>query len=284
MRTINKIKDLQATLSPHRLSGGRIAFVPTMGNLHAGHISLVHRAKEVADVVVVSIFVNPLQFGENEDLDAYPRTLEEDQAKLVEAGANYLFTPDVSEMYPNGLAQQTCVSVPEITHRHCGASRPGHFDGVSTVVSKLFNMVRPDLAVFGEKDFQQLAVIRKMVADLCIPIDIVGVPTARGDDGLALSSRNGYLTEQEREIAPTLYRTILDTKAQIEQGEQDYRSLEAQANAILAEKSFRPDYYQICDAHTLEPACSQACELVILAAAYLGKTRLIDNTTLKLKV
>lgn len=284
MRTINKIKDLQASLNPHRQSGGRIAFVPTMGNLHEGHISLVRRAKEVADIVVVSIFVNPLQFGANEDLDNYPRTLEADQAKLVEAGTNYLFTPEVGEMYPNGLELQTTVSVPEITKRHCGASREGHFDGVSTVVSKLFNMVRPDLAIFGEKDFQQLAVIRKMVADLCIAIDVVGVPTARNEDGLALSSRNGYLTEQEREIAPTLYKAILETKAQIEQGERDYRALEAQANAILAEKGFKPDYYQICDAHTLEPASSKDCELVILAAAYLGKTRLIDNTTLKLKV
>jgi pantoate--beta-alanine ligase len=284
MQTKTKIKDLRAALSTDRQSGKRIAFVPTMGNLHSGHISLVERAKEVADIVVVSIFVNPLQFGVNEDLASYPRTLDADKAKLVDAGTSYLFYPEVDEMYPQGMSLQTQVSVPGITELHCGASRPGHFTGVATVVSKLFNMVQPDIALFGQKDFQQLAVIRKMVDDMCIPIDIIGVPTARASDGLALSSRNGYLSKEQRAVAPQLYQCLQDCVKRITNGDHDFIAIEDMARKTLMENGFKPDYFTISDSSSLEAANLNSKELVILAAASLGNTRLIDNVTLPLNV
>ncbi|MGK9065568.1 pantoate--beta-alanine ligase [Stutzerimonas chloritidismutans] len=277
MNVVRTIADLRAAVSRARREGKRIGFVPTMGNLHAGHIALVKKAGQRAEFVVASIFVNPLQFGPNEDLASYPRTLAADQEKLVEAGCHLLFAPSVEEMYPNGQALQTIVRVPGVSEGLCGGSRPGHFDGVSTVVSKLFNMVLPDLAVFGEKDFQQLAVIRTMVRDLNMPIQIIGEPIVRAEDGLALSSRNGYLSTQERAVAPTLHRTLVTIADAIRQGERDFAALLASGTDGLLAAGLRPDYLEIRNALDLQPADGSHGELVILAAAFLGKTRLIDN-------
>ena len=226
MRTVHSLKELRTILRGYRQQGKTIGLVPTMGNLHEGHISLVRKAAEASDIVVTSIFVNPMQFGANEDLDTYPRTLVEDQEKLAAAGNTLVFAPGVEEIYPEGLANQTKVVVPEVSEGHCGASRPGHFEGVATVVTMLFNMVQPDIAVFGEKDFQQLAVIRKLARDLMIPVEVIGAPTVREDDGLAKSSRNGYLSEQERAIAPVVFRTLSHTADQLAQGRTDYSNLE----------------------------------------------------------
>ena len=277
MNTVKNLQQLRAAISRARSEGKRIAFVPTMGNLHAGHIALIQHATERADFVVASIFVNPLQFGANEDLDSYPRTLAADQSKLLEAGCNLLFTPDAQEMYPQGMAQQTIVSVPSVSAGLCGGSRPGHFDGVATIVCKLFNMVQPDIALFGEKDFQQLAVIRKMVADLNIPVHIFGVPIVRDHDGLALSSRNGYLSAQQRAVAPALQQSLQALKAQIKNGRRDYATLFEQFKTDLQAAGFRLDYVELRDALSLQPAAMDSTQLVLLAAAYLGSTRLIDN-------
>lgn len=277
MNTVKNLQQLRAAISRARSEGKRIAFVPTMGNLHAGHIALIQHATERADFVVASIFVNPLQFGANEDLDSYPRTLAADQSKLLEAGCNLLFTPDAQDMYPQGMAQQTIVSVPGVSTGLCGDSRPGHFDGVATIVCKLFNMVQPDIALFGEKDFQQLAVIRKMVADLNMPIQIFGVPIVRDHDGLALSSRNGYLSAQQRAAAPALQQCLQALKAQIKIGRRDYAMLFEQFDTDLQAAGFRLDYVELRDALSLQPAEVDSTQLVLLAAAYLGSTRLIDN-------
>lgn len=275
MQTLHTIAALQSALEPHIEQ--TIALVPTMGNLHQGHLSLVEKAKQYADIVVVSIFVNPLQFGENEDLDSYPRTLQEDQEKLQACGANYLFTPNVEEIYPFGQAQQTQVSVPGISAHHCGASRPGHFDGVSTVVCKLLNIVQPDVALFGEKDFQQLAVIRKMVADLCMPIQIISVETCRDSSGLALSSRNNYLNVTERNIAPLLFETLQHCKAAILAQQDSTQAIRQKAVETLENKGFKVDYFNIADAQNLEDVNPNTESVVILVAAFLGNTRLIDN-------
>ncbi len=283
MRTINRIADLKATIRNQQQQGKRIGFVPTMGNLHEGHISLVRHALTISDYVVSSIFVNPLQFGASEDLDNYPRTMKEDMRKLAEAGAHLLFTPTTEQVYPFGLERCTKVLVPDLTDYHCGTSRPGHFDGVSTVVNILFNMVEPDVAVFGEKDFQQLAVIRKMTKDLFIRVQIEGCPTVRESDGLAMSSRNGYLSVEQRQIANSLYRTLSETADRIRSGARDYQNLQQQAANTLSEAGFKPDYYNIVNSITLEPADSADTEIVILAAAYLGTTRLIDNIYLRLE-
>ncbi len=277
MNIVKTVADLRAAVTRARGEGKRIGFVPTMGNLHAGHVALVKKAGQRADFVVASIFVNPLQFGPNEDLASYPRTLTADQDKLFDAGCHLLFAPGVEEMYPHGQALQTIVRVPGVSEGLCGGSRPGHFDGVSTVVSKLFNMVLPDLAVFGEKDFQQLAVIRTMVRDLNMPVQIIGEPIVRADDGLALSSRNGYLSPDERATAPVLYRTLQRLGDAIRQGERDYPALLAAGKQALETAGLRPDYLEIRHATDLQPATPEHHELVILAAAYLGKTRLIDN-------
>ncbi len=277
MNVVKTIADLRAAVTRARNEGKRIGFVPTMGNLHAGHIALVKKAGQRADFVVASIFVNPLQFGPNEDLASYPRTLAADQEKLFEAGCHLLFSPSVDEMYPHGQAMQTIVRVPGVSEGLCGGSRPGHFDGVSTVVSKLFNMVLPDLAVFGQKDFQQLAVIRTMVRDLNMPVQIIGEPIVRAEDGLALSSRNGYLSADERATAPALYRTLKQLAETIRGGERDYITLLLQGQQALQAAGLRPDYLEIRDATNLQPAAADTRELVILAAVFLGKTRLIDN-------
>ncbi|MER2098194.1 MAG: pantoate--beta-alanine ligase [Pseudomonas qingdaonensis] len=282
MNTVKTILELRAAVARARSEGKRIGFVPTMGNLHSGHAALVTKAAQRADFVVASIFVNPLQFGANEDLDKYPRTLAADQEKLLQAGCHLLFTPNVEEMYPDGMAAQTLVSVPHLSEGLCGASRPGHFEGVATVVSKLFNMVQPDLAVFGQKDFQQLAVIRALVRDLNLPIQIIGEPTVRAEDGLALSSRNGYLTDAQRANAPTIYRTLSRIAQAIGQGRRDFEVLIAEGRQQLVEAGFKPDYLEIRQALNLRPAAAHDRDLVILVAAVLGATRLIDNLHLNL--
>ncbi|MFI0474238.1 pantoate--beta-alanine ligase [Halomonas sp. HMF6819] len=280
MRTLHDLADLRATLTQHRHAGKRIALVPTMGNLHAGHVALVETARRHADIVVASLFVNPMQFGPTEDLDAYPRTLDADQAKLTEAGCDLLFAPSAAALYPNGLEGQTRVQVPVVSEGLCGRARPGHFDGVATVVTLLFNLVQPDIALFGEKDYQQLAVIRKLTADLHLPIEILGVATQRAEDGLALSSRNGYLNEAERATAPALYQTLTSAKAALERGEPAPTVLD-RAIAALGAAGFAPDYVELKSAE-LGPVTPQTREAILLAAAKLGPARLIDNVRVTL--
>ena len=265
-----------------------IAFVPTMGNLHAGHLALVAAAATECPRVVVSIFVNPLQFAPGEDFDTYPRTLEADLAALGDAGVDAVFAPSVREMYPTGPEPATRVLVSGLGGMLCGRSRPGHFDGVTTVVSKLFNIVLPDVAVFGEKDYQQLAIIRRMVADLCFPVRIVGHPTQREPDGLALSSRNQYLTAQERAVAPALYqalRAAADELVRVGCGEKSRHIVAIQQAAMdnLTREGFDPEYFEIRESGTLASPGPDSCRLVILAAATLGGARLIDNLSVALK-
>lgn len=282
MQTVNSIAALRAQISTWKRDGLSIGFAPTMGNLHAGHISLIDEALKTCDKVVSSVFVNPLQFGPNEDLEAYPRTLDEDTAKLETAGCDLLFAPPVQEMYPNGQAEVTKVSVPRLTRLHCGASRYGHFDGVTTVVAKLFNLVQPDKAFFGKKDFQQLRVIKQMVDDLCMPVVIEGVETCREPDGLAMSSRNQYLDEEEREVAPVLRKVLEQAVTDLAQG-ASITAVKKQAESRLKNSGFVPDYFNICDADTLELQTASYTEgdhWVILAAAKLGRARLIDNIEL----
>ncbi len=277
MLTVYTIAELRQQLNAARRAGQKIAFVPTMGNLHRGHMSLVEEAVRQADLVVASIFVNPLQFGANEDLDGYPRTLKDDQHKLESYGCQLLFAPSAHEMYPRGTNIQTVVEVRSLSDLHCGISRPTHFRGVATVVTKLFGIVQPDIAVFGKKDYQQLAVIRQLTEDLSLPVEVIGVPTGRADSGLALSSRNGYLSESELAIAPTLYATLNQLAEQLEQGNHDFQALEEQANQQLEAAGFGRDYIHICRQCDLQPATEGDHMLVILAAAQLGAARLIDN-------
>ena len=282
MLVVNDIPTLRQTISQFRQQGETIAFVPTMGNLHDGHLTLVREAQQRARRVVVSIFVNPMQFDRAEDLANYPRTLEQDCARLRAAGVDAVFTPTPEIMYPHGLGAQTYVEVPGISTLLEGALRPGHFRGVATVVTKLFNLVQPDVACFGQKDYQQLALIRQMVADMAMPIEIVGVPTVRAEDGLALSSRNGYLSAAERAIAPKLARVMRQLGERIEQGEQDYEALIQQATEQLDEGGFRTDAIDLVDAETLLPLGAQSQKAVILMAAFLGRARLIDNLVVNL--
>ena len=265
-----------------RQEGKRVALVPTMGNLHDGHMTLVDEAKTRADVVVVSIFVNPMQFDRAEDLANYPRTLQEDCEKLNKRKVDYVFAPAVAEIYPQGTEKQTFVDVPGLSTMLEGASRPGHFRGVSTIVSKLFNLIQPDIACFGEKDFQQLALLRKMVADMGYDIEIVGVPIIRAKDGLALSSRNGYLTAEQRKIAPGLYKVLSSVSAKLKAGERELEEIIAIAEQELNEKGFRADDIQIRDADTLLDLTDNSKRAVILMAAWLGKARLIDNQSVEL--
>ncbi len=277
METVSSTEVLRARINFWRRGNQRIALVPTMGNLHAGHLALVRRARELAERVIVSSFVNPMQFGPNEDFEAYPRTLEQDQAALDPLGVDLMFVPSADEMYPHGLEQATQVIVPGLSDILCGASRPGHFAGVTTVVAKLFNMVRPDTAVFGRKDYQQLTIIRKMVDDLGWPVELESVETVREDDGLAMSSRNQYLTDEERAKAPRLQEALKRLAQRLSQGEQDYAAMETEESNALAAAGFEPDYLRILDAETLgEPGDGPR---VILVAARLGKARLIDNLT-----
>ena len=268
---------LKAKLDQHRANGSVIGFAPTMGNLHAGHIALIEMAASQCDIVVSSIFVNPLQFGKDEDLAAYPRTLTEDLKKLEAAGCHLVFTPTVAEMYAQDLSAETIIHVPGISEDYCGKSRPGHFDGVATIVSKLFNMVMPHRAYFGLKDYQQLLVIKKMVRDLAIPIDIVGVAIKREPSGLAMSSRNNYLSSDERTIAASLNRVLEETQEKITLGNHDFPALIEKAIAAINESGLKTDYFAICNANDLSPADPSSQHLAILAAAYLGGTRLIDN-------
>lgn len=276
------VAELKRRISRLRSRRGRIAFVPTMGNLHAGHIRLVERAREHADAVVVSVYVNPLQFGPGEDFAAYPRTLEADMAQLDASEAELLFVPDDKEVYPRGRAAQTIVEVPGVSDILCGASRPGHFRGVTTVVNRLFNLVMPDVALFGKKDYQQWLLIRLMASDLGMPVEIIGVDTVRAADGLALSSRNGYLTDSERRAAPYLYATLSAMKGQMEGNGAIRDGSEAEAVKMLTEKGFRPDYVSIRRRGDLAIPGPQDAELVILAAAWLGRARLLDNVEVDL--
>jgi len=275
MRIVNTVAELRDAVRAWRLTGESVAFVPTMGNLHEGHLKLVSEARKKADRVVVSIFVNPTQFGAGEDFETYPRTEREDQKKLKAIGADLLFQPTVSEVYAPDV--KTVVSVTGVSELHCGASRPGHFDGVATVVCKLFNMVQPDVALFGLKDFQQLTVIRTMVRDLNIPVEIIGVETVREASGLAMSSRNGYLTAEEKTVAAKLYQSLCVARDAVLAGSQDYAEIERHALRFLLESGFQPDYFSVCRMSDLEKAGADDVELVLLAAARLSKTRLIDN-------
>ena len=282
MLIIETLPLLRQQIRRLRVEGKRVALVPTMGNLHDGHMKLVDEAKARADVVVVSIFVNPMQFDRPEDLARYPRTLQEDCEKLNKRKVDLVFAPSVKEIYPNGTETHTYVDVPGLSTMLEGASRPGHFRGVSTIVSKLFNLVQPDIACFGEKDFQQLALIRKMVADMGFDIEIVGVPIMRAKDGLALSSRNGYLTAEQRKIAPGLYKVLSSIADKLQAGERDLDEIIAIAGQELNEKGFRADDIQIRDADTLLEVSENSKRAVILVAAWLGDARLIDNKLVEL--
>ena len=282
MLIIETLPLLRQQIRRLRMEGKRVALVPTMGNLHDGHMKLVDEAKARADVVVVSIFVNPMQFDRPEDLARYPRTLQEDCEKLNKRKVDLVFAPSVKEIYPNGTETHTYVDVPGLSTMLEGASRPGHFRGVSTIVSKLFNLVQPDIACFGEKDFQQLALIRKMVADMGFDIEIVGVPIMRAKDGLALSSRNGYLTAEQRKIAPGLYKVLSSIADKLQAGERDLDEIITIAGQELNEKGFRADDIQIRDADTLQEVSENSKRAVILVAAWLGDARLIDNKIVEL--
>ena len=277
MQQVSSLEQLRQQAKQWRQQGLMIGFVPTMGNLHAGHLSLVEKAKQHADKVIVSIFVNPLQFNEQSDLDAYSRTQDKDAAKLVETACDIVFMPEVKTVYPEGMAKQSKVIVPEIGDRLCGAHRPGHFDGVATVVTKLFNMVMPDIAVFGEKDYQQLLLIKKLVHDLNMPIKIIGAPTHREQSGLAMSSRNQYLSEAEQIVASEIYQTLLDIKQSLENGRNDFTTLCEQSKQAIEQKGFEVDYIEICRETDLMPAQSSDKGLRILVASQLGLARLIDN-------
>ena len=257
--------------------GLRVAFVPTMGNLHAGHVSLIEAARRHGDRFVASIFVNPMQFGPNEDWANYPRTPGDDERMLANAGCNLMFIPDVAEIYPKGFERATRIEVPGLSRILDGEFRPGHFEGVTTIVATLFHIVEPQVAIFGEKDFQQLVIIRRMVADLCMPIEIVGAPTVRDHDGLAMSSRNQYLTAAERTLAPQIYIALEAAARRVRAGDVDFASIESAGFRELESTGFRPEYFSVRKAADLSPATPQARELVILTAARLGKARLIDN-------
>lgn len=280
MKTETTIQGLTASLNPARASRKIIGFVPTMGNLHQGHLNLVREAKKLCDIVVVSIFVNPIQFGEGEDFENYPRTLEQDSHLLADVGCDIIFAPSVEQMYGKH-PRLTNISVAGITDDLCGQSRPGHFDGVAVVVTKLFNIVQPNVAFFGQKDYQQLAVIRQLVQDLNLPIDIIGVPIARDHDGLALSSRNGYLSETERQIAPTIYQSLKLAEQQLHQN-VELADVLNELNSRLIAAGFVVDYVEARQPN-LQPIEQFDRDLVLFIAAKLGKTRLIDNLQVKFK-
>lgn len=279
MQRFSTVQLLREQVNEWRAAGLTVGLVPTMGNLHSGHVRLAERALELCDRVVVSVFVNPTQFGENEDFDAYPRTLDDDEEALsaVCSGQHGLFAPSVAEMYPGGDKLTTTVHVPEVSAGLCGEARPGHFTGVATVVSRLFNIVQPDVAVFGEKDYQQLLVIKRLARDLCFPVNVVGEATVRELSGLAKSSRNRYLTKLEKLEAPRLQMLLQETATALKTGRSDYPELEREAVATLKRYGWKPDYFEIRSADTLARAAESDSRLVILAAGYLGAARLIDN-------
>jgi pantoate--beta-alanine ligase len=279
--TVTTIAAVREHVQAWRRQGLRVAFVPTMGNLHAGHVSLIEAARQHGERFIASIFVNPMQFGPNEDFAHYPRTPREDERMLSGAGCSLMFMPDVNEIYPNGAERATRVEVPALSRILDGEFRPGHFEGVSTVVAKLFHIVEPDVAVFGEKDFQQLTVIRRMVADLCMPVKIVGAPTVRDGDGLAMSSRNQYLTKAERARAPQIYLALQVAAQRVRAGDVDFASIERAGFGALEPAGFRPDYFSVRKAEDLSTATADTRELVILTAARIGKARLIDNVQVR---
>lgn len=277
MKTVSTIKDIRAIIRTERQKGNTIGLVPTMGNLHAGHISLIEQMQQHADIIITSIFVNPLQFSPNEDFDSYPKTLDEDLKKLEITGNHYVFTPTANDIYLDGKSSITKVTVEALDGILCGKSRPTHLTGVATVVAKLFNIIMPDHAIFGLKDYQQLMVIKQMTTDLCMPIEIHGAPIVRDDNGLALSSRNSYLSATKLEIAPRLHQILLFVKQAILQGEKNFRELEKQTMMILEESGFKADYFEIRTQNKLKLATVNDRKLTILVAAQLGETRLIDN-------
>jgi pantoate--beta-alanine ligase len=277
MQVIARPAELRGQVIEWRRRGERIGFVPTMGNLHTGHGTLVQRALQLADRVVVSIFVNPLQFGPNEDFAAYPRTPDEDCALLESLRADALFLPEVEDMYPRGQGATARVQVPELDSILCGAMRPGHFTGVATIVAKLLNLVQPDVALFGEKDYQQLLIIQRTATDLCMPMQILGVPTTREADGLAMSSRNRYLTAEERRIAPRIFLELQRARHELEQGSRDFAGIERVGQKALIDAGFRPDYFSVRNAETLLAPDAATREVVVLTAARIGRARLIDN-------
>lgn len=282
METLNRIHTVRERVGAWRSERLRVALVPTMGNLHRGHLSLVAAAIARADRVVASVFVNPLQFGPSEDYGRYPRTLERDSEQLEKAGAHLLFAPTAFEMYPVGVERTSVVDVPEFAGILEGHFRPGHFAGVATVVTKLFNIVTPDVALFGEKDFQQLVVIQRLVRDLCMPIEVAGVPTVRDPDGLALSSRNQYLSHRERGVAPKLHSTLRGLRKRILEGDRQWATMEAEGMRELSRAGFEPDYVSVRRSADLLPPREGDREFVVLAAARLGTTRLIDNLRVNL--
>jgi pantoate--beta-alanine ligase len=277
MEVMDDKQELLSQLADWRTAGDHIALVATMGNLHVGHASLVDLARQHAERVVATVFVNPTQFGEDEDFAEYPRTIERDTRRLKTTGADILFLPDVETVYPFGLEQATLVTVPFLTDKFCGSHRPGHFDGVTSVVARLFAIVQPDVAVFGQKDYQQQLVVRRMVADLGLPIKIVTAPTIREEDGLAMSSRNAYLTDDERAIAPELFATLEDIVRRLADGDRDFEALESQAIERLRVAGFKPEYVAVRRAEDLSRPDRDSDDIVVLAAAHLGKARLIDN-------
>ena len=277
MDVATTVAEVRARVREWRAAGLRVALVPTMGNLHAGHLSLLAAARFRADRVITSVFVNPLQFGPAEDFAAYPRTLDDDKGLLAEAHCDLLFAPTVEQVYPDGSAQATLITVRGLATVLCGQFRPGHFDGVATVVAKLFNIVAPDVAVFGEKDFQQFIIIRRMTRDLMLPVEIIGAPTVRATDGLALSSRNRYLSTEERAIAPAIHRALQAAVKRLDEGDRNFLGIESAGWQALAVAGLRPDYFAVRDAEDLQPPRPGSPELVVLTAARLARTRLIDN-------
>jgi pantoate--beta-alanine ligase len=281
MDTVTTISAVREHVRRWRNEGRRVAFVPTMGNLHAGHMSLIEAARSHGDRFVASIFVNPMQFGPNEDYAQYPRTPQQDESMLAAAGCNLMFMPDVGSIYPNGSERATRVDVPSLSRILDGEFRPGHFEGVSTIVATLLHIVEPDVAVFGEKDFQQLTIVRRMVADLCLPVEIVGAPTVRDSDGLAMSSRNQYLSGAERQVAPRIYQTLLVAANRLQAGDTEFASIERTGVEALEKAGMKPDYFSIRRAQDLGTPQSDTKHLVVLTAARLGKARLIDNVQVR---
>jgi pantoate--beta-alanine ligase len=277
MEAVTTIAAVRKRVRRWREEGSRVAFVPTMGNLHPGHVSLIEMARRHGERFIASIFVNPMQFGPNEDFAHYPRTPTQDARMLADAGCDLMFMPDVAEIYPNGSERATRVEVPGLSDILDGEFRPGHFEGVATIVAKLFHIVEPDVAVFGEKDFQQLTIIRRMVTDLCLPITIVAAPTVRDPDGLAMSSRNQYLTDEERKKAPLIHQQLLAAVARLRAGDRDFAAIERAALETLEQSGFRSDYFSIRRADDLNIPAANSRHLVVLVAARLGRARLIDN-------
>jgi pantoate--beta-alanine ligase len=282
MQILKEPDCLRESVAQARGAARTIALVPTMGNLHAGHMALVAAARERAEFVITSIFVNPLQFGPNEDLEAYPRTFDEDCELLRSGGCDAVFAPSVEAVYGNDTEQQSRIHVPGVSDNYCGASRPGHFDGVATIVCKLLNLCNPDLACFGLKDYQQFLVIQKMVRDLAMNVQIVGVEIVREENGLAMSSRNGYLSPEQRQQAAAIHQCLQTTASELRSGNRNFQAMEASARTLLEQAGLKADYYAICNASNLQAATPDDHKLAILAAAYLGRSRLIDNLRLTL--